>query len=127
LRDAGVPSGVHHSGLAKPERKAALRAFAAGRIQALCSPRTLDEGIDAPDADFAVIVAGSTVTRQRVQRLGRVLRRTDGKVLARGFVLYMRETVEDPKARDDAFARELQRLDRAKWVLWPEEHKSLSA
>jgi hypothetical protein len=49
------------------------------------------------------------------------LRKTHGKRLARSYVLYVRDTVEDPRRRDDPFARELQRLERASWKLWPEE------
>jgi superfamily II DNA or RNA helicase len=126
LRLADVPAGVHHSGLTKNERRDALHSFERGRVRVLCSPRTLDEGIDVPDADFALIVAGSTVTRQRIQRLGRVLRKADGKTIARGFVLYIRDTVEDPRRREDPFALELQRLERASWTLWPEESETFS-
>jgi RNA polymerase primary sigma factor len=121
IGDAGTSAAVHHSGLSKTERKRVLTAFGRGSVRALCSPRTLDEGIDVPDADFAVIVAGSTVSRQRIQRLGRVLRRTDGKLLARGFVLYIRDSVEDPHRRSDRFAVELQNLGRATWARWPED------
>lgn len=119
LRSSGVSAGVHHSGLTKEERRRVLTQFDRGGIRVLCSPRTLDEGIDVPDADFAVIVAGSTVTRQRVQRLGRVLRKTDDKSAARGYVLYVRNSIEDPRQRNDRFAQEVERLNRATWVNWP--------
>jgi RNA polymerase primary sigma factor len=119
LRSSGINAGVHHSGLTKEERRRVLTQFGRGTIRVLCSPRTLDEGIDVPNADFAVMVAGSTVTRQRVQRLGRVLRKTDDKSAARGYVLYVRNSIEDPKLRSDRFAQELERLNRARWVSWP--------
>lgn len=119
LQTSGITAGVHHSGLTRDERRRVLTQFGRGRIRVLCSPRTLDEGIDVPDADFAVMVAGSTVTRQRVQRLGRVLRKTAEKTSARGYVLYVRNSFEDPKLRNDRFAQELERLNRAKWVSWP--------
>jgi RNA polymerase primary sigma factor len=126
IRDAGTAAAVHHSGLSKTERKQVLRDFERGTVKALCSPRTLDEGIDVPDADFAVIVAGTTVSRQRIQRLGRVLRRADGKSLARGFVLYIRDSVEDPQQRTDRFAVELQHLGRASWARWPADSAAMA-
>jgi predicted helicase len=92
-------------------------------------PITTDDlqGIDVPDADFAVLVSGSTVTRQRIQRLGRVLRKVDTKDCARGYVLYMRDTVEDPASREDAFSRELEALNRASWSVWLSQSATLSA
>ena len=119
LRISGITAGVHHSGLTRDERRRVLNQFGRGAIRVLCSPKTLDEGIDVPNADFAVMVAGSTVTRQRIQRLGRVLRKTDEKGAARGYLLYIRNSIEDPKLRTDRFAQELERLNRANWVTWP--------
>jgi superfamily II DNA or RNA helicase len=39
----------------------------------------LNEGVDVPDANVAVVVSGSGSVREHVQRLGRVLRKRDGK------------------------------------------------
>ncbi len=64
----------------------------------MSAPRVLDEGIDVPAADLAVIVGASRSHRQMIQRLGRVLRRkVDGRV-ARFAVLYVEGTIEDPAA-----------------------------
>ncbi len=58
----------------------------------------LDEGIDVPAADLAVIVGASRSRRQMIQRMGRVLRRkTDGR-RARFAILFVEGTVEDPAA-----------------------------
>lgn len=71
------------------QRQAALRTFRNGRAQFLVAVRTLDEGVDLPDAKVAVITSGTSTTRQRVQRIGRVVRRTGAlgtvvTLLARG-------------------------------------------
>jgi superfamily II DNA or RNA helicase len=34
----------------------------------------LNEGVDVPDANVAIVVSGSAATREYIQRLGRVLR-----------------------------------------------------
>lgn len=40
----------------------------------------LDEGVDVPDASRGIILSGTESPRQYVQRLGRLLRRGEGKV-----------------------------------------------
>ena len=61
------------------ERASALDAFAHGRIGALVSARVLNEGVDVPDADVAILVGGQHGSREYVQRVGRVLRPAPGK------------------------------------------------
>jgi RNA polymerase primary sigma factor len=94
----------------------------------VAAPRTLDEGIDVPDADFGVIVAGSSVLRQKIQRAGRVLRRAPGKQRACVLVLYVEATIDDPRGSGDAsFARAMDELGRAHWFSWPVESDGISA
>jgi RNA polymerase primary sigma factor len=96
LRRHGIRAASIHSKMAKPERKAMLGQFAKGELVAIAAPKVLDEGIDVPAADLAIIFATSKTRRQMVQRMGRVLRRkTDGR-LARFIVLYVENTTEDP-------------------------------
>ena len=61
------------------ERAEALARFADGRLRALVSARVLNEGIDVPDAEVAVVVAGALGEREHVQRVGRLLRPRAGK------------------------------------------------
>lgn len=69
-----------HSGLDASVRSTALGDFACGRVPCLVAVRALDEGVDVPDADLALIFATSKSPRQFVQRVGRVLRRKqDGR------------------------------------------------
>lgn len=63
------------------DRKAALEWFTKiGGI--LVSIKCLDEGIDLPAVDHALILASSQNPRQFIQRRGRVLRKADGKSIA---------------------------------------------
>ena len=78
------------------ERDEHLAAFGRGRIKVLCAPRVLDEGVDVPEAELAVVVATSKTRRQMIQRMGRVIRlKKDGRD-ARLVMLYIRGTGEDP-------------------------------
>jgi len=63
----------------RAERVRALEAFRRGELRTLVSARVLNEGIDVPDADVAVIVGGTQGRREHVQRIGRLLRPSPGK------------------------------------------------
>jgi superfamily II DNA or RNA helicase len=65
--------------ISRRERERALDAFRRGELRALVSARVLNEGIDVPDAEVAVIVAGTLGQREHVQRIGRLLRPAPGK------------------------------------------------
>jgi superfamily II DNA or RNA helicase len=61
------------------ERTTLLKAFSAGSLPVLATSRVLNEGVDVPDAQVAVVLSGTGSTREHVQRLGRVLRPRPGK------------------------------------------------
>jgi superfamily II DNA or RNA helicase len=65
--------------IGRRERERALSAFREGKLRALVSARVLNEGIDVPDADVAIIVGGTLGEREHVQRVGRLLRPSPGK------------------------------------------------
>jgi len=65
--------------IGRAERAAVLARFRAGEISVLVSSQVLDEGVDVPDADVAIIVGGTSSPRRHIQRIGRVLRPREGK------------------------------------------------
>jgi len=56
------------------ERSALLSAFSDGTLPILSTSRVLNEGVDVPDAQVAIIISGTGSIREHVQRLGRILR-----------------------------------------------------
>jgi superfamily II DNA or RNA helicase len=96
LASTDIPAAVIHSRLPSEERGLILDRFAAGVVRAVSAPKVLDEGIDVPAADLAVIIGASRSRRQMIQRMGRVLRRKSDGRLARFAVLFVDGTVEDP-------------------------------
>jgi superfamily II DNA or RNA helicase len=54
----------------------------------------LNEGVDVPEANVAIVLSGSGTQREHVQRLGRVLRKRDGKQ-ARLYEIVTRDTMEE--------------------------------
>lgn len=96
LRSFGLRAGAVHSGQGARERRAVLAGFAVGELQVVAAPQVLDEGVDVPAADLAVILAASRSRRQMVQRMGRILRRKADGRLARFVIVSVEGTVEDP-------------------------------
>lgn len=61
------------------ERADILERFACGDYPAVVTSRVLNEGVDVPDANVGIVLSGSGSVREHVQRLGRILRRKEGK------------------------------------------------
>lgn len=57
------------------ERSEILEGFAGGTYSAIVTSKVLNEGVDVPEANVAIVVSGSGSVREHVQRLGRVLRK----------------------------------------------------
>jgi superfamily II DNA or RNA helicase len=60
------------------ERSRVLDRFRDGEYARVVTGNVLDEGVDVPDANVAVVLSGSGSEREFTQRLGRVLRPGDG-------------------------------------------------
>lgn len=90
-----LPAITHRTPL--PERRLILDRFRSGEYTKLVTGRVLNEGVDVPDASVAVVVSGSSATREYIQRLGRILRpKRETAVL---YELVTRRTVEGRSAR----------------------------
>ncbi len=82
---------------AMPERRQVLDHFREGRYTKLVTGRVLNEGVDVPDANVAIVVSGSSATREYIQRLGRVLRPKQEQAML--YELVTRRTTEGRGAR----------------------------
>lgn len=76
------------------ERREVLARFSAGTYPALLTSRVLNEGVDVPEANVAIVLSGSGTVREHVQRLGRILRKAEGK-RALLYEVVTRDTVEE--------------------------------
>jgi superfamily II DNA or RNA helicase len=75
------------------ERKEVLARFNEGAYKMIVTSKVLNEGVDVPEANVAIILSGSGSIREHVQRLGRILRRGVDKQ-ARLYELVTENTVE---------------------------------
>lgn len=87
LQENGVPSGVYHSKMPLRARASILNDYRCGRIDVLVTCRALDEGFNVPETEIGIIAASTATLRQRIQRLGRIVRPAKGKPDATIFTL----------------------------------------
>jgi superfamily II DNA or RNA helicase len=87
-----LPFITHTTG--KEERFDVLKSFREGEYRAIVTSKVLDEGIDVPEASIGVIVSGTGSSREFIQRLGRLLRKSEGKSQARLIELVSSQTSE---------------------------------
>ncbi len=72
-----VPAITHQTKV--KERSDILAGLSEGRYGAVVTSKVLNEGVDVPEANVAVVISGSGSVREHVQRLGRVLRKKGDK------------------------------------------------
>jgi superfamily II DNA or RNA helicase len=73
-----VPAITHQTKVT--ERSEMLSRFRDGTYNVIATSKVLNEGVDVPEANVAIVMSGSGSVREHVQRLGRVLRKkADGR------------------------------------------------
>jgi hypothetical protein len=99
LRRAGHRVVAEHSEFPDALRAESLRLFRSGAARIIVSARSLIEGFNVPSADLGIVVAASASVRQRVQTLGRLLRKgaasSGQEKQAALYVLYAHDTVDE--------------------------------
>jgi superfamily II DNA or RNA helicase len=85
----GHSVALYHSQLGGDSRRENLKQFKKGMIEILVCCRALDEGVDIPESEVAIIAASTSSNRQRIQRVGRVIRLHGSKDIAKIFTIYI--------------------------------------
>ncbi|MFZ5923946.1 MAG: DEAD/DEAH box helicase family protein [Bacillota bacterium] len=109
MTSLSIPFGRYTASLASGERERLLSAFARGTIKVLLAIKCLDEGVDVPAVDEAIVIASSRSEREFIQRRGRILRASQGKSYASLHDFF----VLPPNARED-HAKNLIRRELAR-------------
>jgi len=113
INSKGYKSAIYNTDLDTSEREENLNNFKNGNLNVLVSCTALDEGFDMPEADGAMILSASSSKRQRIQRMGRVLRITANKQNALIVTVYSSKT-EYEKLRDESNRYQLEGVP-VKW------------
>ena len=88
-----LPAITHETGA--KERRRVLDRFRRGDYSRIVTANVLDEGVDVPDANVAVVFAGSGSEREFTQRLGRILRPKEDGGRALLYELVSEDTAEE--------------------------------
>ena len=112
LDENGVKAGVYHSKMTTRSRVIMLSQFRKGELDVLVTCRALDEGFNVPETELGIIAASTATLRQRIQRLGRIVRSAKGKV---GAVVY---TLVATGPEIQRLEEEEERLEGVATVTW---------
>lgn len=93
--------GRYHSEMDEGVRKIILRKYQDSEIRILVSCRALDEGLNVPETDVGIIASSTSSSRQRIQRLGRILRRSGTGHTACLYYLYVGSSNEEQELLAD--------------------------
>lgn len=88
-------AGRYHSKMGQQANRNVLDRFRDGEIRLLIACKAVDEGLDVPDASVGIILSGTSTQRQRIQRLGRILRKKEDGGGACLYYLHVTESCED--------------------------------
>jgi superfamily II DNA or RNA helicase len=113
INKKGYKSAIYNTDLDNAEREENLNNFKSRNLNVLVSCTALDEGFDMPEADGAMILSASSSKRQRIQRMGRVLRITANKENALIVTVYSSKTEFD-KLREESNRYKLEGVP-VKW------------
>lgn len=112
LKARGHRATIYHTEIGPVARRDNLRLFRKGLFDVLVCCRALDEGINVPEASVAVVASSTASHRQRIQRLGRILRKAKGK---EGASIYTIFATDEERHR---LEREENKLEGITSVLW---------
>lgn len=81
------PVEIYHSKI--EDRMEKLYNFRKGFSDILITCKALEEGLDVPNVNVGIIVASTKSVRQRIQRIGRILRKAPGKNYSYIYTIYI--------------------------------------
>ena len=95
LKKNNIIASVVEGEMDKIDRNNVLAEFESGKTEVIAAPLLLDEGVNVPSSDLAIIFANHSMKRQMIQRIGRVLRKKTDNRIAKIIRIYTIGTSED--------------------------------
>ncbi len=111
LEKKNIPSEIIHSKIRIKDRKTILERWGENFFP-LLSVHTLEIGYDIPHVKIAIILSNTSNINQIVQRIGRVIRKTENKEKALIYLIYVKETKDNNIVRmvDKAVGKKSDRV-----------------
>lgn len=114
LNKNGFRSALYNTDISHVFRIRNLYEFKEGILDALVTCKSLDEGFDFPEIDGAIILSSSSTSRQRIQRMGRALRKAKGKNKALIITMYSSDS-EFLRLKDESKKYREEEID-VEWI-----------
>lgn len=115
LKNNNFSVARYHSKLPMEVKKKSLRDYREGKAQILVACTALDEGLDVPATSAGIIVAATSSIRQRIQRIGRILRRDPGKDHSLVYSVFV-EGLEDDIFTDSVMRKLEEVAERVEFI-----------
>jgi len=103
---------VVHSGKTKKKNRITMDEFARLSTGVIHTAKSLDEGVDIPGLNLAIILSNSSSSTQKTQRVGRVIRYEEGKE-AEIFTLVLKGTNEESWFLNSSIGKEYIEINEA--------------
>jgi excinuclease UvrABC helicase subunit UvrB len=84
----------YHSLMDATEKARALDRYRTGESKVIVCCHALDEGLNVPETDAGIVLSVGSGMRQRIQRVGRILRRGNAERLKKIYYLYISDSAE---------------------------------
>ena len=91
LRDLDIKAVQYTQSESEADRRLAFELFRTNTFSTLVAIKCLDEGVNIPEIENAIILASSGNIREFIQRRGRILRKSEGKDYANIYDFVVRD------------------------------------
>jgi superfamily II DNA or RNA helicase len=95
IEETKVRPGMYHSKWPKNWGSWMIELFRKGHLNVMLSARALAQGFDLPGADHGMIRTSTSNIRQRIQTIGRMIRKKEDGKEAEIWVLYVKDTTDE--------------------------------
>ena len=90
-----VRPGMYHSKFPNPWGPWMIEWFRNGHLNVMYSARALAQGFDMPGADVGVIRSSTSNVRQRIQTIGRMIRKKESGRDAEVWIIFVKDTTDE--------------------------------
>ena len=95
MTDSKVRPGMYHSKWPNPWGPWMIDWFRNGHLNVMLSARALAQGFDLPGADHGMIRTSTSNVRQRIQTIGRMIRKKEKGKEAEIWIVYVKDTTDE--------------------------------
>jgi len=123
MDSASIKVGMYHSQFPGKWGKWMVEWYRLGRLNLMLSAQALAQGFDVPGAEYGLIRSSSGNVRQRIQTIGRLLRKKD-ETSATIWIIFVKNTSEERIYREFDWVNDLPEYEDVE-TYWEIENGSL--